>query len=68
MCEQPFINEAITQLYTRRWQKKAYVQRAATCGVKLEEMFFVQAGAFGLWAGQSRRNPKAPLPPFLLLQ
>ena len=41
MCEQGFINEAIINLYTRRWEYDVRTQMVHRTNIKMSEMFFV---------------------------
>ena len=70
-CEQGFINEVIIQLATRQWPKldqdlHEKPEEVHKGGFKMEELFFVMKGAFGLYNSVDP-NPRNPLPPFIVM-
>jgi len=66
-CEQGFINEAIIQMATRRWSYKTRPQMVHKAKIKMEEVYFLSQGQFGLFNEQCDRDARRPLPPFMLV-
>ena len=67
-CEQGFVNEAIINLAVRRWKKddenpSIMVHQK---GLKMQELFFITKGVFGLY-NHIKERQVTQLPPFIVL-
>ena len=66
-CDQGFTNEAIISLANRRWNLNERPQMVHRNGIKMNELFFIMQGGFGLCNKLANDNPKNLMPPFIVM-